>query len=358
MKVLIVDFHAGCIQALALSLEQLGHEVKVLSHSAHNFIFQTSALERWTLESPLKDELTRRIAITGRDVKRAVSESVLRGFAEARDSSPHFDLAICMFPPSLALAVHKSRVANKTIMMAAHRADLWISKPKDRSRFFQQIEELSAFENFSVNAVSEFDQRYLLSHLPSLNVDLTKLPAPHANFFADVKPTREETLTFGLGSLSRKHREDFVRSLPGPIVQAEEILPKGHSYSELFQFPNFAVVPYSVYSIRKLEIELSGRRLFIPEDEALVSSGSLRDVRLWPIYGRKSEIQRYSKETGDSLNVGSDEVLLDWLQFAQWKFSPNTIQAGPIEPEEFEDLATMAHRENELRMEALSFAVR
>lgn len=327
MKILLVDFHAGCLQALALSLEACGAEVKILSLSGHNFIFDSADLKRWSLSRFESLSLRLRIGLINRDIKSA-SRLFLKSKKRGLSLRPRFDLAISMFPPALALGVYRSGVAHKTVMLAAHRADLWIQKPNERKNFWLALGALRADKtaNFEVYAASKFDSNYISSLVEGFFPEVLELPAPHITAISRIPATSKMILGFGLDLLSPDSRSRFLSSLPHPVIDASVALPGRYGYEELMRYPAFAYVPYSSYSIKLLELELTGRPIFVPPDRDLTESNALNDVRLWPIYGDKSEITSFDMESPTHLNQVDNPGFLALLENAQWKNSASITQ--------------------------------
>ena len=318
MSTLIVDFHAGCIQSLATQLESSGETVKVLSFSSHNFIFPTGASERWRLEADLQREILDALEFDFTSIKSAAT-AFLRPFSKRLTT--RFDTAYVMFPPALALRVHQIGVARKTIMLAAHRADLWIENPRSRGEFWRALLKNHGTVGFYVRAASRFDQRYI-ENMSGLGVELQELSSARVlELETRNTPTRNETLVFGAKLLGKKDRRQFLDSIPGKKVLAEDALPKGYSYDELLSFPKFGYVPYSAYSIKLLELLQTNREIFLPSDSVLFRNKALDDVRLWPHYGRRAKIRKFDKNIANSLNFSQGESFLEWLQHSQWNDS-------------------------------------
>jgi hypothetical protein len=315
LSTLIVDFHAGCIQSLATELESSGKTVKVLSFSAHNFIFPTGAAERWRLEADLQREILEALEFDFTSIKSAAT-AFLRPVSKRLAAS--FDEAYVMFPPALALRLHQIGVARKTIMLAAHRADLWLESPKSRAEFWRTLVTSNGTVDFNVRAASRFDQ-YYIENVSGMGVELQELSSSRVlGLETKNSPSRNETLIFGAKLLGKKDRRHFLDSIPGEKVLAEDVLPKGYSYEELLTFPRFGYVPYSAYSIKLLELLQTKREIFIPSDLVLLRNKALDDVRLWPHYGRRAEIRKFDKHIANSLNLAQGESFLEWLQHSQW----------------------------------------
>lgn len=325
MKVLIVDFHAGCIQSLALTLEDCGATVSVLSLSQHNFIFDPSAARRWALDKKLESSLRRKLQLGG-DIRGNVATALrpVRAFGR-----PQFDLVVAMFPPSLAIRLYKSGIARHTLMLSAHRADLHIRSKYSRKRFWSSLPEFLKKENFHIGAASAFDQAYIDSFLGKGVCDLYELTSPHIAKARLTKIRQAGTLVFGAHRLSPDDKEKFLDQLKKPIHIAEQCLTKGYTYEELLSYEEFAYVPYSSYSISLLELELSGRPVTVPDDESLIHSHSLNDVRLWPLYTTKKRVLSFDSSYRESLNLDNDHVFLRWLQWSQWHQSRSIQTLGP-----------------------------
>lgn len=326
MKVLIVDFHAGCIQSLALTLEECGAKVTVLSLSQHNFIFDTAAAERWAIDASLECSIRRKLRLSGR-----ISRSVAPTFRAVHPfSEPQFDLVVSLFPPSLAIRLYQSGIARHTLMLSAHRADLHIRSRFARKRFWFQLSQLLEKNDFHLASASVLDQTYIDSFLGEGYCELMELTAPQIAKVRLTEVSNPGTLVFGSQRLNAESRKKFLSRLKEPIHFAEECLPKKYTYEELLSYEEYAYVPYSGYSISLLELELSGRPITVPEDEDLLVSQSLNDVRLWPLYASKKRILSFDRNFRSSLNLDDEQGFRKWLQWAQWNQSEiiRTAAAG------------------------------
>lgn len=325
MRVLIADYHAGCIQSLALMLEEAGATVSVLSKSAHDFIFDEEDSARWTMHQELQLKVRRDLGL-GSGIRSAVRSNLF--FKKSR-SEPVFDLAVGMFPPAIALKLHRSGLARHTLMLAAHRADLHIRSRIMRNKFWKKLAKLTKLSNFHLASVSAFDKAYIESFLGRGTCELLELNAPHILRRRNLTPNIRGTLVFGVHRLLPEFRKPFLDSLSQPIHIAEEVFVNGYTYESLLSFAEFAYVPYSAYSISLLELEASGRPVSIPSDEMLKRSETLVDVRLWPLYARKKSVISFDKNYPQSLNLDDADSFGLWLQLAQWNQS-DYLRAGGV----------------------------
>jgi hypothetical protein len=139
MRVLIADYHAGCIETVAGVLT--ADKLDIYSRSNHN---------------------------------RYLTPDVAKHLVAEPDG--HYDWSISMFPPKFYQDMKARDVADKYLVYISHRADLWLSKPDERRQFWRQF--AADIESGLVTAVAsnEFDARYVehyIGHLPPVVMPAT-----------------------------------------------------------------------------------------------------------------------------------------------------------------------------------------
>jgi hypothetical protein len=320
VKVLIVDFHAGCIQTLLLSLLKSGHDVEVLSFSKHNFIFDDEVYKRYFLSGEKKKQLEDRLGLSDNlSIKDAACN--WKSIEMRTDRIPIYDVAVAMFPPSLALSLVYSGIARHTVMLAAHRADLWISKSGDRRIYWQTLNSLIERGEISVAATNHLDAQYISNYLPECSIPLLELPAYQIFDQSQLGDRESPFLAFGYSQVSKRAIRNFEELYGIEIVPIETALKHPYSYAELLQFSGFFYVPYSAYSITLLELECSGLPVVVPDDNTLMRSKVLHDVRLWHHYASFLQVMTFDFFRKSSLNFPGRSNLNSWCNLMQWNTS-------------------------------------
>lgn len=302
MKILFVDYHAGCIQTLTAALLEANHDVDVVSYSRHNHIFTPDVAARLVpspFGNPSIDDM-----LYGKPT----------GFERA------YDLAIGTFPPGIYGALAASGIAGHTLVYVNHRMDLHVKPASKRIEFWKQVRRDALSGNVTFVAAHNFDAAYFeyYTHVPIPTV----LPA----LVGDLAPfTGEREVIIGPSHLDAS--AEPVRAISSLNLKTIRQTYPRYDFADLARHKAAVVLPYSTYSQSVLELSDLGLPLLIPSDEWLLANGGLNDVRLAPLYTSEED----GAEVAGSPNSPLLEDRLFWAKYAHWNDIPNVYRWNDIE---------------------------
>lgn len=328
MKSLIVDFHGGCISVLAgMLLNSSQNDLDILPINKQDKILQANGYLDLALKDLDRRRLLRRLAIRAwpnynqSKIRRAVKPlGVMRRWVNSTFRRPTYDVAWVSFPPALYQRVLDSGLAKRVVVYVSHRSDLWISKPRARNKFWMRFARDLKSGKIIAIASNRYDQEYIRFYT-GISVPLIK-PAPH-HVVPSGASHKEQSHLLGptnvnLESPAVKHLLRDIRDL----TPLRSIYPN-FDFKDLSQHPGIVLLPYSIYSISLVEYEFLGIPIFVPSDRWLMENNILDDVQLFPLYGRRAEIQEYSADRVTS--SPNSDGLDSWLDFAYWKDIAGTV---------------------------------
>jgi hypothetical protein len=304
LKVLLVDFHAGCIQTLGKGLLAAGHNLDIVSYSRHNHILDDD-IKACLIPSPFDYHSI---------------DDFLSG--EAGGFETAYDVAIGTFPPGIYGALVASGIADKVLVYINHRMDLHVKPASRRREFWKQVrlDELRGRARFI--AAHSFDAAYF-EHYAGLPIP-TVLPALLGDY-SHIQRDREIVI----GPVHLMPPAPILEGLRPIYGQVKTIKETYANYRliDLARHKAAIVLPYSTYSQSVLELSDLGVSLLIPSHKWLLEHGGLNDVRLAPLY--TSEEDGY--EGHGSPNSPNVDDRLKWLQYAHWQELPNVYRWNNLE---------------------------
>jgi hypothetical protein len=321
MKILIVDFHAGCISAAASTLIDMGHEVTIISLSGHTHLLHNLGLSEKIASGALESRLLKRLGIRKGDSPKQI---IAQKNWIPRRGGHEFDYAFVFFPPGLYKKVLVSRVAQRVIIVASHRFDMWFGTAKRREKFHKDL--LKDIENGCVQLVASnsFDARYI-HHYLNLKVKVLPPCFPYLPELNIQHINRSHTALVGPAH-ARPEVKELIKSLKLP----KEIRPRtirelygNYQFHDLLNHFKIVIFPYSVYSISLSEIASLGLVLLIPTDRWLQQSGILDDVQLFPYYGKEEKLAFQSTKHLGLVDPNIGRLGMEWIRHASWKSFPN-----------------------------------
>lgn len=336
MRILVLDYHVGCVAATAATLRALGHEVQILSLSDHSRYLRNIDLNGLEVRGKHRRDLLRRLQLGASlqitrnglrkrvaDITRAVDEPI--GWSRADCEIP-YDIAWLHFPPAMYRRVLSSRIARNVVVHVSHRFDLWIADPKERERFHKQMSEDIEVAAISVFAANDFDRSYIQYYLGQ-HVEV--LPPYFPYLEQEGRPARQEPDLPALIGPANVQASSLDRFLSGEHIWKADGRPltiretyKTYDFSDLKRHEAFLMWPYSVYSISMSELAALGRPLLLPTNQWLQLTKQLNDVSLWPKYAAREQIQMFRlDQKPDSPNASA--VRDEWLDAASWHTFPN-----------------------------------
>lgn len=328
MKSLVVDFHGGCISVLSGMISASGrHEVDILAITDQAKILKANGYSDRILSSASRKRYLRRLGIwelpnlNQSRIRSSVKpiNFILR-WAKSRATTPEYDLAWVSFPPALYRRVADARLAKKVVVYVSHRADLWLARASQRRKFWARFTKDIASGRILAIASNEFDQKYVWFYT-GLTIPLLK-PVPHHVATGNALVGEQ---SFLLGPTNVNIENPVINEL---LVQVPNLFPirtkyPNFTFDDISRHKGIVVLPYSIYSISLVEYEFLNMPIFVPSDRWLMEQGLLNDVRLFPLYGKRSKIQSLPVDRLETSPNSND--MSSWLEFAYWKRLENTI---------------------------------
>jgi hypothetical protein len=303
MKILFVDYHAGCIQTLTAALLKAGHQVDVVSYSRHNHILRPE-IAACLKPSPFGSKTI---------------DDFLYGTASGYEQA--YDLAIGTFPPGIYGALIASGIAAHILIYVNHRMDLHVKPASRRIDFWKQVHRDALSGKVTFVAAHTYDAAYFeyYTHIPIRTV----FPA----LVEDLPPfTGKGEVIIGPSHLEASSQP--LRALNGIGGQIKTIRQHYPHYqlTDLANHRAAIVLPYSTYSQSVLELSDLGLPLLIPSDQWLLDNGGLNDVRLAPLYTSDED----GNEIEGSPNSALRQDRLKWIRYAHWNDLPNVYRWNDI----------------------------
>ena len=299
MKVLLLDFHAGCIQTLGKGLIAAGHDLDIVSLSRHNHILDDDIRQR-LIETPFG--------------YRSIDDFI-HGTATGKECA--YDVAIGTFPPGIYGALAASGIATHTLVYINHRMDLHVKPASARIEFWRKVRVDALSQKVTFVAAHTFDAAYF-EHYTGLAIP-TVFPALLGDY-SHFKRDREIVI----GPVHLMPPAPILEALKPHIPHIKTIRQTYQAYeiSDLAQHKAAIVLPYSTYSQSVLELSDLGVPLLIPSHEWLLANGGLNDVRLAPLYTSDED----GAEGIGSPNSADTTDRLRWLKYAHWEELPNVYR--------------------------------
>lgn len=304
MKILFVDYHAGCIQTLTAALLEAGHDVDVVSYSRHNHILRPE-ISACLIPSPFAD---------------ASMDTFL--YSNQYRCEQAYDLAIGTFPPGIYGAIAASGIAGHTLVYVNHRMDLHIKPASKRSEFWQKVRLDALSKKVTFVAAHTFDAAYFeyYTHVA--------IPTVFPALIGDLpafNPSREVII----GPSHLEAHSEPVRAINGLSMGLKTIRQTYPNYelADLASHRAAIVLPYSTYSQSVLELSDLGLPLLIPSDRWLLANGGLNDVRLAPLYTSEED----GREIAGSPNSPELDDRLFWAKYAHWNDLPNVYRWNDLD---------------------------
>lgn len=327
-KSLVVDYHAGCISSLTLALVEAGESADVLSLSGHQSVLEENGIAKYVANKNLKRLLLWRLWGIERLFALGKNPSI-RSAARAGyviSGRALYDTAWTAFPPALYRRIFRSGIAKKTVVWVSHRADIHISSPSKRKRFWDEV--ISDFDNgVTFVASNSLDAEYFFQFTRRrITVVL-----PWFAYLPDFQKghevgTKKPLVVVSPNQERRQEIVDLKKILGESVFSLGEVYG-WYNFETLRNHKAVIIFPYSVYSISLSEFIQLGIPIFIPSDSWLVRNGFLEDVRLFPIYGEEGQIRKGDVKlvSGTTLNTSSEEEFEEWMKFAAWNQDQNKL---------------------------------
>lgn len=327
-KSLVVDYHAGCISSLTLALVEAGESADVLSLSGHQPVLEENGVAKYVVNKSLKRLLlwrlwgSERVLALGKNP--TISSAVRAGCVIS--GKAFYDTAWTAFPPALYRRVVRSGIAKRTVVWVSHRADIHISSPSKRKRFWGDV--ISDYDNgvtfFASNSLdAEYFFQFTRRRIPVVLPWFAYLPD-----FQKGKEVRTEKplVVVSPNQESKKEILELKKILGESVIFLGEVYD-WYNFETLQNHKAAIIFPYSAYSISLSEFIQVGIPVFIPSDSWLIRNGFLNDVRLFPMYGEEERIRKGDLELvkGPTLNTSSEGEFEDWMKFAAWNHDENKL---------------------------------
>ena len=299
MKVLLLDFHAGCIQTLGKGLIAAGHDLEIVSYSGHNHILDADIKQR-LIETPFG--------------YRSINDFI-QGTATGFETA--YDVAISTFPPGIYGALAASGIARHTLVYINHRMDLHVKPASARIEFWRKVRADAVSRKVTFVAAHTFDAAYF-EHYTGLAIP-TVFPALLGDYRGF---EREREVVIGpVHLMPPAPILEALRPIYGQVKTIKETYSH-YQLSDLARHKAAIVLPYSTYSQSVLELSDLGLPLLIPSHEWLLANGGLNDVRLAPLYTDEED----GAEGIGSPNSADITDRLRWLKYAHWEELPNVYR--------------------------------
>ena len=323
MKSLIVDFHAGCIQAIADAVIPNAPDFEIVSFSSHNFLIKDllrdhkpSSLDLFLVKYyvfGIKGVFFQRF----RNIKYA---TIKRKTIPWVFGSRYLNVWIA-FPPAMYQNLLLSRISQKLTILISHRMDLWIPSQVKRKNYWEKVRKDVKNSRLQIVSASKYDSEYMNYYSGVVTSVLTPPLTYVNNLLVKSRPPLIGPSNVDVGSYPI---QEIQKKIGLPLIKE---FYKHYTFEDLSRHSAFVVLPYSIYSISILELAMTGATLLIPSDRFLLDSKLLHDVKLYPHYTKKSEDEAHAQSQLKvrSPNCYCNSCSLYWLQFAIWKEFPNVL---------------------------------
>lgn len=210
------------------------------------------------------------------------------------------DTYLVSFPPSLArLFLDLAEKYDKRLILnLGHRFNIGIHTKKENESMIRLLEHIHRHPRHILAAGSEYDVQYVRYYL---GIEPEKLPLCCFHVEAAVRSPESNVVLVGpkgspKGTVDRLNAK--ARNSTGKAMQFATIKDVHPHYDleDLANHPAVVIFPYSVFSMRMLELYELNVPFFVPSPELLLEYKAMYDRALFPIYCTKEQYARMDKD--------------------------------------------------------------